>query len=451
MQAKPLLSLSLASLLAGCALQSYAPQPIAPAQQAQAFHARNLSDAGLGAVDAWGLPQLTEAALRLNPALDLARAQWRMAQAAEISAGQKPNPTISGGGEHHSRTGGGLSPWTMTLGIEIPIETHGKREARIEQAAALSEAARLEIAAASWQVRSRLRARLLELYAIREQSAQLGREAELRAALVALLEARFAAGMVGGTDLADARLQLQKSRSAADAEAARAAEALAALADSIGVPDTALARTSLSYAAFEANAVELPADAVQRAALLNRLDIRLALARFDAAEARLKLEIAKQYPDFSLAPGYSWDQGDNRWSLGLSLVLALLNRNEGPIAEARAEREVRAREFDALQASVIGEQAQALAALHALQETVVRSRQLAAAQQDRLARSQRQFDAGYADRLELTTARLERASTEAALLQARLQVQHALGRLEDAVQQPLDGSAPLPPPPEETP
>lgn len=442
--------MTFAWLLAACATQSYAPQPLAPADSAEAFRARTLNDAGLGAVEVWGLPQLTQAALRLHPDIELARAQWRAAQAAETTAGQKPNPTISGSGEHHSRANG-ISPWTLTLGIDIPIETHGKREARIEQATALSAAAKLDIAQAAWQIRSRLRSRLLELYAIRQQAAQLHREADIRAQIVALLEARLAAGLVGGTDLADARLQLQKTRSAMETEAARAAEAHAALAAGIGLPAAALVNVPLSFAPFEPDGIQLPPEDVQRAALLNRLEIRKALAGFEAAEARLKLEVAKQYPDFSLAPGYSWDQGDNRWSLGVSLILALLNKNEGPIAEARAQREVQAQQFNALQAAVIGEQSQALAGWQAAQAVIAKTRKLAAAQQARLAQTQSQFDAGYADRLELTSAQLELNSAEAAVLAARLQAQRALGKLEDAVQQPLDGSAPLPKMPEEKP
>jgi outer membrane protein TolC len=443
-------AVALALLLAACATQSYTPQPLAPQNTEQAFRARTLADAGVGSVEAWGLPQLTQAALRLHPDLAVARAQWRAMQAAETTAGQRPNPTISGSGEHHSRADG-ISPWTFTLGFDIPIETHGKREARIEQAAALSDAARYDIAQTAWLIRSRVRARLLDLYAIRQQTNQLQQEAALRAEIVAMLETRFTAGLVGGTDLSDARLLLQKTRTALEAESARLAEANAALAAALGLPETALGGAPLSFSPFESDLAALPAAEVQRAALLNRIEVRKALANYAAAEARLKLEIAKQYPDFSLAPGYSWDQGDNRWSLGFNLVLALLNKNEGPIAEARAQRELQAKQFDALQAAVIGEQSQAYAAWQAAQGEIAKARQLAQAQQSRLAQTQRQFDAGYADRLELAGAKLEAATAEAAVLAARLKAQRALGQLEDAVQQPLDGSAALPEFPEEKP
>lgn len=436
-------------LLSACATQTYQPQPLQPAKAAESFRARSLADAGLGPVAAWGMPKLTQAALRLHPDLDVARAQWRAAQAGEITAGQKPNPTISTGGEHHSRHQN-ISPWTFNLGIDIPVETHGKREARMQQASALSEAARLDIAQTAWQVRSRLRARLLDVYVVQQQAAQLQHETDARAQIVALLESRLAAGMIGGTDLSDARLQLQKARAALSAESARLSETRASLAAAVGLPEQALDNVPLSFTLFERDSIELPAEDVRRAALLNRLEIRKALASYDAAEARLKLEIARQYPDFSLAPGYSWDQGDIKWSLGLSLVLALLNKNEGPIAQARAQRDLEAAQFNALQDGIIGQQAQMLARWQAAQATISKAQQLVAAQQARLAQTQRQFDAGYADRLELTSAQLELISAESGVLAARLDAQRAFGQLEDAAQQPLDGSAPLPEMPQNT-
>jgi outer membrane protein TolC len=438
----------LALLLAACAHQSYAPQPLQPAANSEAFSTRTLADAGLGPVATWNLPTLTQAALRLHPDLAVARAQLTAAQAAEITAGQKPNPTVSGNAEHHSRADN-ISPWTMTLGIDIPVETHGKREARLEQATALSEAARLDIALTAWQVRSRLRSRLLDWYAVQEQTAQLQKEADLRGKIVALLDARLKAGMVSGTDLADARLMWLKTQTQFEAESARLAETRAALAASIGIPAESLAQANISLDAFkQETAVASPGD-IRSAALLNRIELRKALANYAAAEARLKLEVAKQYPDVSLSPGYIWDQGDKIWSLGLSLLLPIFNKNEGQIAEARAQREVEAQRFNALQAAVIGEQSQALAAWQSAINETGKARSLVSSQQARLAQTQRQFDAGYADRLELTTAQLELATAESAVLAAHLKAQRAQGALEDAVQQPLDGSAPLPALPEE--
>ena len=396
-------------------------------------------------VNEWGLPELTLAAFFYHPDLDLARAQWQGSRAAHITATQKQNPTLNTSAEHHSKASG-ISPWTLGIGLDFTIETGGKREARMEHADSLSEAARLEIGQVAWQVRSRLRTRLLDQYAAQRRGTLLQQEVAVRSDIAALLEARFSAGLISDAEVGTARLNLQKAKAALDSETSRIPELQAALAAAVGLPDSALIKTTIKLSNFDmiVNADILPAENVQRAALLNRLDIRASLARYAAAEAKLKLEIAKQLPDVTLAPGYSFDQGDNRWGLGLSLALALLNKNEGPIAEARAQREVEARQFVVLQTQVIGEQEQALTRYYASLEELGKAGKLRSAIQTRSKSTGQQFEAGFIDRLELVSTRLEEISAEQSVFAALIKAQHALGALEDAVQQPLDGSVPLP-------
>ena len=102
---------------------------------------------------------------------------------------------------------------------------------------------------------------------------------------------------------------------------------------------------------------------LQTQALLNRLDIRIALERYAAAEARVKLEIAKQYPDIILTPNYTYEFGNKIWSLGLSGLMTFITKNKMPIAEAKQLREVEATQFEALQNTVIAEVSTAKAKL----------------------------------------------------------------------------------------
>lgn len=422
-------------------MQSYQAKPLQPEVTAQAFAARTSLQAGLNDIKVWDLPALTQAALRLHPDLQVARAQWLATQAAEKTAAQRPNPAFNASAEHHTRTDGGISPWTFSLGIGIPIETHGKREARIEQAVALSEAAKLDIAGTAWQVRSRVRARLLDYYAARQRIRQLQWQKDTRAEIVSLLQARLEVGLASTIEMAEARLQLQRLEALLDAENGHLNESRAALAAAVALPETSLDDARLGFGSFEQELAPLPSAEVQRIALQNRLDIRKGLITYAATEAALKLEIAKQYPDLELGPIYSWDQGDNRWGLSWSSLLALLNKNEGPIATAEAARELEAKRFAALQISAIGEQQQATAAWYSALNESQHSRKLLLEQQARLSQTQSQFDAGQMDRLDLTLSRLELQVAEAALTESNIKVQQALGRLEDVVQQPLDGSA----------
>lgn len=446
------------ALLAACAMQTYAPAPIVPAQQADQFRARSLDSAELRAylrtqgypaqtwpIKQWGLHELTLAAFFFHPRLELARARAGQAEAAGVTAARRPNPGIALGSEHHSDTAGGVSPWTLGFTLEIPLETAGKRDIRMQRAAALGDAARFDLGQIAWEVRSRLRSALLDYAAAEQTLALLQKESEQQQQIVAMLEKRLALGMVSDIDLANARLQQQKTAQLLDGERGRLPQLRAAIAAACGLPAAALEAVQLDTRQVTTLPAPelLPPAEVQQAALLNRLDIRAALARYAAAESALKLEIAKQYPDLTLAPGYTYDQGDRLWTLGFSLLLGLLDRNEGPIAEAEAQRAAEAAQFELLQTRVIGEQEQARSAYLAAYQQMNRALQLLAAQGTRQQRLQRQVDAGYSDRLELAGAGLEALQEERGLQQAAYRAQLALGRLEDAVQRPLVDAPPL--------
>jgi outer membrane protein TolC len=176
-------------------------------------------------------------------------------------------------------------------------------------------------------------------------------------------------------------------------------------------------------------------------ALRGRADILAALADYAASQSALQLEIAKQYPDIHLNPGYSWNAGstgEQDWQLGATVELPLLNRHEGPIAEATARRQASAARFLALQAKVIGEIDSATASFHASQTNTAALTELASAQKAQREAALDQFRAGAVDRLEVVAAELELAAAELARFEAEVKAQQALGALEDAVQRPLD-------------
>lgn len=439
-------------LVSACANQTYHPKAIEADNTANQFAARDLSSPDLQRymqsqgypaealpVSIWGLKELTLAAFFYHPQLAVARAQWLAARAQVITAGQKPNPSISGNVEHHSKTEGGISPWTLGIGFDIPIETSNKRQARINQASSLSQAVRIDIGQHAWQVRRRLQVSLIEYRAALHRTGLIQREADLQSAIVQMLQKRLDAGMVSDIDLATARLQHQKLQNLLATEIARNSELRAELAVAIGIPVHALDIIKIDDQLPTIHPIEkLPPAELQRAALLNRLDIRSALARYQATESKLKLEIAKQHPDIVLSPGYIFDQGDNLWTLGASLLLGLSNKNEGPIAEAEAMRELEARQFEALQIRVIGAQEQALAQYASRLAELDKAESMMAAQQRNIAKSERQFKAGQIDRLEWTTTQLEGLVAEQGRLAAMIRVHKALAALEDALQRPLD-------------
>ncbi|HEU5022503.1 MAG TPA: TolC family protein, partial [Bryobacteraceae bacterium] len=145
--------------------------------------------------------------------------------------------------------------------------------------------------------------------------------------------------------------------------------------------------------------------------------------------------------------GYAFDEGHHKITFGPGFDIPLLNRNQGPIAEAEACRAQAEAEFDALQAKAIGEMSQALARYTAARQDLSAARdRLTSIRQSREAAIQRAVEAGEEDRLALASVHIETLAAARASFEAQRRLQEALGALDDAVQQPLEPGPPLPDP-----
>jgi cobalt-zinc-cadmium efflux system outer membrane protein len=446
-----MMSLVLA-VMAGCT--TFHPKPLSPSETASAFEARTLDSPDLKAFleehlhreisprppKSWDFMLLTLVALSYHPDLDVARAQWEMAKAEVITAGQRPNPRLTFVPKFVSNAASGASPWILDFPLEIPLETAGKRGYRIAQAQDRSAAARLQIATVAWQARSRLLTRLLDLYAATQAEILLQQQQAVQEAIVKVLDQRLAFGEVSLPDVTQAHLALDRTRLSLREAYKQLVGAREQLAEALGLPVGALEGAELSFDGFHRFplATDLPAPAVQRQALLSRPDLLGLLAEYAGSQSALQLEIAKQYPDIQLGPGYEFDQGDHKWSLGVSVSLPVFNRNQGPVAEAEARRTETAARFSALQARVIGELAGALAGYQAALQIMETAEALVSARKGQLASVQSLFNAGEVDRLALHSAQLELEDSALSRLDALVKAQQSLHLLEDAMQRPLD-------------
>ncbi len=443
------------TLMAGCA--SFHARPLSPEQTVAALESRRLDNVKLKEFietnlnckvttwppRSWDFPMLTLAALYYHPDLDVARAKWQVAEAGKITAGQRPNPSvflppgfIANPGESN--------PWLYGASLDIPIETAGKRGYRLARAGHLAEAAYLDIATAAWQVRSRLRTALLDLYLSRESAALLKGQLAVQEELAQVLAARLAQGEIPRPELTQAQIFLDQTRLLWQETQRQTAENRVRLAGALGLPVSALRQVEIAYAFLQRLPPAPLLPEVRRQALLNRPDILAALAGYEAAQNALQLEIAKQYPDLHLGPGYKFDDAKDKWTFGISLTVPVLNRNQGPIAEAKARREEAAARFTALQAGVLEELDRRLAGYLETLRKLKTAEALVAAEKIQEQAAQRGLQAGETDRLALLSARLAMNNAVLARLRTFQQAQQALGLLEDAVKSPLGASAGLP-------
>ncbi len=435
---------------AGCA--TFHPQPISPERTAAAFDARSLANTGLrafletnhvavpGPDDAWNLKQLTLAAFYYQPTLAEARAQLLAAQAAQITAGERPNPSVAVSPGYDTGIPDNPSPWLVPVSVDWPIETAGKRGYRMAEARHLAEAARWNLVGTVWQVRSAARGALLNLYAARETESLLARQEMAQSNVVRLLEGQFAAGSVSSYEVTQARIMLETTRLAWQQADGQYRQARVQLATALGLPVRALDGTRFLFADFNQFPRQLTRPEIQRQALLNRADVRGALAAYAASQSALQLQIANQFPDLHLGPGYAWNAGsagDNEWDLGLTLTLPILNQNQGPIAEAEANRKVAAAHFLTVQSQAVGRIGSALAEYQAALQQVATAAALQKNLRQRLDSVRAQEQAGEVDPLTLANAEVEFDTGAQSRLNTLVQAQQALGQLEDAVQSPL--------------
>jgi outer membrane protein TolC len=436
--------------LTGCV--HYQARPLVPEKTAAALAARSLNDDGLRRFLAqnlghepdpwplalWNFEMLSWVAFYYQPSLEVARAQWSVARAAVQTAAARPNPTLSLTPGYDTNSSG-TSPWFPSINLDFLLETAGKRDHRTTIERLTAESARLDVLSAAWQVRSELRRALIEVSALDRRQALLREQVGLGRQTVTLLEQRVQAGLAAAPEISSTQMTLLKAEAAAADVERQAPLARNRVAQILGVPLAALEGIRLDDM-LAAPGPFLSADEVtvaRRLALQSRADVLAALARYEASQAALQWEVARQYPDLHLGPGYQYDLGENKWSLALTLELPLFNRNEGPLAEAEARRREAAAEFIVVQVRAIGEIDGAAAAQTAAAGQLAHLRRL----QEELGKQSTFMDArltaGEADRLESQNAKIELNLGRLALLDAEAGTIAAAGQLEDALQIPL--------------
>lgn len=444
--------------LSGCATKPYVAKPIEPETLNQQFNAHHFDqpdfqsylkahqvDVTTLANKPWGLKELSLSAFYFHPSLAVARAQIAVAESAEFIAADKPKPSINAIGEYHNqKIPQGTGVWALGVGFDIPIERNNKRLIRIERAERLTFASKLDMANRAWQLRQHVRDDLIAIQASQQRQNLLKEEIRLRQSIVSMLTKRKSAGLANNSETVQAMLGLQRAQQALNQEQSRNPELLAALAKSAGVPTIEVQGISLNSNQFS---LPLPTNELhthKQRALLNRLDIRAALERYAAAEAKLKLEIANQKPDVNLMPAYVFDssQAEQIWSLGISTLFNILktNGNERMIREATALREVEAAQFYALQTSVLQDMERAELRLKAAISELSFAKEVELNEEKNLSLVLQRFERGTEDRLNLELAKLIHAQARSQTLNASLALEYAKAFYEDAMQAPLDSN-----------
>lgn len=430
-------------LLATGACATYHARPLETSGTAARYNARRLDAAPLiAALDSLGVHPsdrgwsdwaLGQAAWVLRPERARLAAEVRAAEAARITAGAREAPGVNSETEYSFSGTSGESRWGLAVSGVFAVELGGKRGARIGRANAgvLVAVARRDEEA--WGVRWRVHEASVSLVTSEALLAATKRERELNDSVAGLVRRRFDEGILPATEVAHADAGAQGASADVAAAGRDVAERRAALAAAVGIPLTELDRqVRLPDSAVECDRGR-SREALQRLALDARPSLRRALAEYQVAEADLRLEVAKSWPDLQLGPGLFFDHGVGKWTIGFGAPSLPIHGNRGLIAEAEARREVSAARVGEVQQQILDEVEQALAGCVASQAEAD-SLDLSGSQRH-LQMSESAYARGEAGRLDVELARLEVIRAERRLAEvrgrgalARLALERAIGQ-----------------------
>jgi cobalt-zinc-cadmium efflux system outer membrane protein len=282
------------------------------------------------------LPEALAAAERGSLDLRLARGAVDAAQARVVTAGTRPNPTLS---LDREQLGGNGGYHETVLSVGQTLDLSGQRGARREAATREVAAAEVRLEAERARVRADATRAYLRAAAAEARLRSLGEAGGLFQTAERAGQARFREGDISAYELQ--RLQVEAARYATlSAEAAlelrQAGRELAFLLrpDSAALTDAAVLPAD-TLGAVSLRAAALPPDSALARAL-RRPDVRAAEADVAAARAAVELRTRGRRPNPTVTAGLKEQAGGQAGAvLGVSVPLPLSDRNQGPIAEAQ--------------------------------------------------------------------------------------------------------------------
>lgn len=366
-----------------------------------------------------GYAEVLSLARRGSPEAVVAERRVDVTRSAVMAARPwlQENPALGFVAGPRFRTTDRVTDVYVTLGV--PLEVYGVRGLRLDAAeGAVARDQGLRDDAARRAIVASLDAYYRALHAAAWREAAEA-QAVLAGDIVRVAEARRSAGEAGDLDLLAARVEL-----------ARAGRAVASARSGVAAADAAL-RVSLGLDAGQAfsltgalddvrsryEATDLPTVAELRP------DLRAAELALTATQAEVTLEERRRWPVPTLQLSYQREEGADVYLAGLALPLPLFQRNQGPVAEARARLRLLTAEREFLRRRIGAEGNAARSRLDAAHEGL---RLLEADALPNLGTTvrlvQRAYELGQADLTRVLVVRQQAAETRREHLDALLEV-----------------------------
>ena len=288
------------------------------------------------------LDQAIQTALQHNQALSAARTTIEQSQHQETTAGLRPNPGFSAswaplplfapqeGLKNYIKDTSGLD-----LGLSYTIERGNKRGERVQAAKDTTAVTRSQVADNERTLSLQVATQFINAQ-LAESTLDLARE-NLKSFLsaVEIADAKFKAGGISENDYLKIKLELLQFQTDVEQAQLDRSQALADLRQLLGYdtvpPDYDVAGS------FDYQPLSVKVDGLMQLAEQSRPDLRAAQQAVTAARSQLGLAQANGTQDLTVSADYlrSPLSGDNTAALGVSIPLAIFDRNQGEIARTR--------------------------------------------------------------------------------------------------------------------
>ncbi|ADP17992.1 cobalt-zinc-cadmium resistance protein CzcC [Achromobacter xylosoxidans A8] len=293
------------------------------------------------------------AALERNPGFAAAKNEAAATEGLLTQAGLLPNPSIDVSVDDTKS-----ATRTTTTMLNMPLETGGKRAARVKAAGLSRDMARQDVAGTRAGLRAAVIAAFFDV-AVAQESVRVTRgTVDIASGALRLAERRVAAGKAPPLEGSKAQVALANAR----IEARGAEAALLGARRKLGLlwgeaePGFASVGGDLKTLPERASIDEL------RAGLAATPRMQGGKLAVDLGQAQLEVEKSKRYPDITLSAGVARDNeaGRNKAQLGVSIPLPIFDRNQGNVYAATMQAYKAQDQFRELESSLMGELLQAV-------------------------------------------------------------------------------------------
>ena len=300
-------------------------------------------------------------ALEGNPGLAAARREIEASEGQVLQGSLRPNPDVAYVADDASNMSR-----TSTVQLDVPIETAGKRTARIEAAERGRSVAVTDFTARQVKLRASVMAAFFEVLAAQELAALTRDTLQLAQRATDIAAKRVTAGKVSPVEETKARVaeaSVRVSLVQAESDLRSARSRLSSLWGN-AVPRFTEARGEID------RLPELPGNELVQQRLAISPTLERAKLELERRKALVQVEQSRSVPDFAVSVGMTRREDSTRDMLlvGVKVPLPVFNRNQGNLLEA-LRREDKARdELQAAQVSLSSEALQALDRLSARRE-----------------------------------------------------------------------------------